>query len=76
MIQLNPQYVIDDTGERKAVLLNISEYQQLLQRLEDLEDALELEEAIETEHDFKGYNEIKREISKLGLLSDPQPEQQ
>lgn len=75
MVQLNPQYVIDDAGERKAVLLNISEYQQLLQRLEDLEDALELEEAIETEHDFKDYNEIRREVSKLGLLSDPEPEQ-
>jgi PHD/YefM family antitoxin component YafN of YafNO toxin-antitoxin module len=62
MVELNPQYVIDDSGERKAVLLNISEYQQLIQRLEDLEDALELEEAIETEHDFTSYKEIRKEI--------------
>ena len=74
MVQLNPQYVIDNDGERKAVLLNISERQQLLQRLEDLEDALELEEAIKTEHDFKEYNEIKREVSKLELRSQPQSE--
>jgi hypothetical protein len=38
--------------------------------VKNLEDALELEEAIETEHAFKNYTEIKREISNLGLLSD------
>ena len=68
MVQLNPQYLVDDTGERKAVLLNISEYKQLIQRLEDLEDALELEEAIKTEHDFISYKEVRKELEKDNLL--------
>ncbi|MCH7800456.1 MAG: hypothetical protein IIC24_02820 [Chloroflexi bacterium] len=72
---LNPQYIVDEKGQRTAVLLTIDEYQRLLQRLEDLEDALELGKAIESEHDFISFKEIREELSDCGLVPDPQSEE-
>ena len=49
MLKINPQYLVDDKGEKIAALLTIKEFQFLLQRLEDLEDILEMDAAVETE---------------------------
>ncbi len=42
MVKSKPQYLVDEKGRKKSVFLNIKEYRELLRRLEDLEDALEL----------------------------------
>ena len=39
MVKSKPQYLLDEKGRKKSVLLNIKEYRELLRRLEDLEDA-------------------------------------
>jgi PHD/YefM family antitoxin component YafN of YafNO toxin-antitoxin module len=49
MLNINPQYLVDDKGEKTAALLSIKEYQFLMQRLEDLEDMLEMDVAVQTE---------------------------
>lgn len=36
---LHPQYVIDETGQRRSVLLSIEEYQELLESAQDVIDA-------------------------------------
>lgn len=33
---LNPQYIVDEKGEKKSVILTISEFEELLADLEDL----------------------------------------
>lgn len=38
MIQLHEEYVVDETGNRKAVLIPISEWNQIVELLEELED--------------------------------------
>ena len=53
------KYLVDEKGRKKAVLLDIKEYQRFLQRLEELEDALSLDEAVHTAQSFRGYNEIR-----------------
>jgi PHD/YefM family antitoxin component YafN of YafNO toxin-antitoxin module len=62
------QYLIDDKGKKKAVLLGIKEYQQFLQRLEDLEDALSLDEAVRNAKSFKDYSEIREGLKREGRL--------
>ncbi|MBI2867543.1 MAG: hypothetical protein HYX97_04330 [Chloroflexi bacterium] len=42
MVAPTTQYVIDEKGKKKAVVLDIKEYTRLLRRLEELEDALAL----------------------------------
>ena len=59
MVKSKPQYLLDEKGRKKSVLLNIKEYRELLRRLEDLEDALELDEAVRTAEGFRDYQEVR-----------------
>jgi hypothetical protein len=38
MVELHEQYLVDDKGHRKAVVLPIAEWEQLLDLLEEIED--------------------------------------
>ncbi len=62
------RYVVDQTGRKQGVLLSVREYTKLLRRLEDLEDALELEKAVKTETEFRDYGEIRKELRRKGRL--------
>ncbi len=64
MLNINPQYLVDDKGEKTAALLSIKEYRLLMQRLEDLEDMLEMDAAIQTETDFRDYRDIRADLIK------------
>lgn len=41
---LHPQYVIDERGHRRSVLLSVKEYQELLESAQDVIDAALIEE--------------------------------
>jgi len=59
---------MDEKGRKTAVLLDIREYQRFLQRLEELEDALSLDEATRTAQSFRDYGEIRAELKREGRL--------
>lgn len=48
--------------------MSIKEYQHLMQRLEDLEDMLELDVAVRTETAFRNYQDIQADLIKAGKL--------
>ena len=68
MLNINPQYLVDDKGEKTAARLSIKEYRLLMQRLEDLEDMLEMAVAVQTETDFRDYQDIRADLIKEGKL--------
>ena len=68
MVKSKPQYLVDEKGRKKAVLLSIKEYRELIRRLEDLEDAIELDESISSAESFRDYREIREELKEEGLL--------
>ena len=41
---LHPQYVIDEKGQRRSVLLSIEEYEELLESAQDVIDAALIDE--------------------------------
>ena len=45
MIQFREQYLVDDEGNRKAVVVPISEWKQILELLEELNDIRAYDEA-------------------------------
>jgi PHD/YefM family antitoxin component YafN of YafNO toxin-antitoxin module len=45
MIQFNEEYLVDEQGNRKAVVLSISEWEQILDALEELDDIRAYDEA-------------------------------
>jgi PHD/YefM family antitoxin component YafN of YafNO toxin-antitoxin module len=59
-VRLNPQYVTDRRGQRRAVILPISEYEQLLEELEDLAIVAERRDEPAVSH-AKVVMELKRD---------------
>lgn len=68
MLKINPQYLVDDKDEKTAVLLTIKEFQLLMQRLEDLEDTLEMDATVKTDTEFRDYQDIRADLIKEGKL--------
>lgn len=68
MLKINPQYLFNDKGEKTAALLSIKEFQLLMQYLEDLEDAIEMDAAVKTETAFRDYQDVQAELIREGKL--------
>ena len=62
MLNIKPKYVVDEKGRKTAVVLSIKDYRALMQRLEDLEDALDLDRGVEAATGFRAYSEIRSEL--------------
>jgi PHD/YefM family antitoxin component YafN of YafNO toxin-antitoxin module len=58
----NIEYVTDENGKKKRVLLPLADFEKLQGDLEDLEDALELEKARRDSTGFKKWRDFVREI--------------
>ncbi|MBI4233440.1 MAG: hypothetical protein HY686_03270 [Chloroflexi bacterium] len=65
---MTTKYIVDEKGRRRGVVLSIGEYRRLLRRLEELEDALELDEAVRTAQGFADYTEVREELRRVGRL--------
>ncbi len=61
-VDIKPKYVVNEKGRKTAVVLSIKDYRALMQRLQDLEDALDLDHAVETATGFRPYTEIRAEL--------------
>ena len=68
MRHIKPQYLVDETGRKTAAVLSMKDYRALMQRLQDLEDALELDEAVKAATGFREYGEIRAELQTDGKL--------
>ena len=68
MQKTRPRYVVDEHGRKTAVVLDVAAYEALLQHLEDLEDALELDEAMRSTTSFRPYREVRDELKRSGKL--------
>jgi len=59
---LHPQYVIDEKGQRRSVLLSIEEYHELLESAQDVIDAALIDEVKE---DLRvAWSEVKANRSR------------
>ena len=68
MLAIRPKYLVNEKGRKTAAVLSMKEFRALIQRLEDLEDALELEEAAESATGFREYTEIRPVLQREGKL--------
>ena len=60
---LHPQYVTDEKGKKKAVILPISEFEELLEDIEDLATVAERREEPTISHE-----DLVAELKKDGLI--------
>lgn len=68
MVQIKENFVMDDKGNRTAVLIDIKDYERLREYIEDLEDAKDLIEAEKTATGFTTLENFQRELKSEGRL--------
>ncbi len=61
---LQKQYIKDDSGTRIGVIISMTEYQALIERLEELEDILAYDKAKSEPSDSMPFEEFLAELEK------------
>ena len=64
MSQFNEKYLVDDTGERVGVLLDIDQYQRILEELEELESVRAYDAAKAAQDESVPLDEAIKEIEQ------------
>lgn len=67
-MKLSPKFVVDEGGERTAVLLPLDQYHALLGAVEDRLDAIDLEEAVNESPDLIPYEQVREQLRAEGKL--------
>ena len=55
-------YLTDEKGQKKSVVLKVTDFERIQEEIEDLEDALELEKARKDATGFKKWKDFLKEI--------------
>jgi PHD/YefM family antitoxin component YafN of YafNO toxin-antitoxin module len=55
-------YLTDENGHKKSVVLKVNDFERIQDEIEDLEDALELEKARKDATGFKMWKDFLKEI--------------
>lgn len=58
--KIHPEYIISQKGQKKAVVLGLKEYEAILDRIEDLEDANDLLKAEREAISFVPYDQFRK----------------
>ncbi|MGB3586662.1 MAG: hypothetical protein WBA23_08990 [Tunicatimonas sp.] len=62
---LHHQYITDSKGERISVIVPVKEFEDILQKLEDLEDIYLYDKAKQTPQEFVDADQAFREIEEV-----------
>jgi len=65
---IKPEFIIDDVGTRKAVIINWERFGELMKYVEELEDALELKKAIEEGGEFAELKDFLARMKAEGKI--------
>ena len=57
---IKPQYIISEKGQKTAVVIDLKDYENLLEFIEDLEDANDLMKAEREATEFIPYDEFRK----------------
>jgi|WetSurMetagenome_2_1015567.scaffolds.fasta_scaffold347108_2 hypothetical protein len=60
----NIDYVTDEKGKKKNVVLKVADFERIREEMEDLEDTLELEKARKNATGFKKWNDFIRKSKR------------
>jgi hypothetical protein len=69
-VEVHPQFLVDAEGKPQSVLLSIAEYEALMDRIEDFEDALIVHQMSQTAtaDDFEDWEIVKDRLRKQGTI--------
>ena len=61
---IQAEYLVDEKGQKKSVVLSIRNYLRLWEYLEDLEDAVDLKKAKESAKGFIDFESFTRRLKR------------
>jgi PHD/YefM family antitoxin component YafN of YafNO toxin-antitoxin module len=64
-VDLKERFVVDDSGNRVAVLIDIEEYQKVLEALEELEAITAYDEAKSSNNEIIPFEQATRKIKAM-----------
>lgn len=64
MLNIVPQFIVDKTGKKTGVLLDMATFEQLLEKVEELYLGLEAEQILEDESEFQDFGKLKKKLLK------------
>lgn len=71
MKSINPQFLVDDRGNKTSVLLSISDYESLMEEIDDADDVRLFDQAVDTQN---GESiSLDEYMKKRGLIKDELP---
>jgi PHD/YefM family antitoxin component YafN of YafNO toxin-antitoxin module len=62
---IRPKYLVDEKGNKKAVVLNFKEYENIMELIEDLEDANDILKAEREATSFVPYEKFRKTWLKI-----------
>lgn len=62
---IKPKYLVDEKGNKKAVVLNFKEYENIIEFIEDLEDANDILKAEREATSFTPYEKFRKTWLKI-----------
>ena len=62
---LHPEYITDEKGEKKSIILPLSEFEELIEEIEDLAAVVERKEEATISHE-----ELISELKQDGFIQD------
>ena len=62
------KYLVDEKNRKRAVVLSLKDYKHLIALIEELEDAIDVDESLRTKTTFRDYSEIRKELKEQGRL--------
>ena len=65
---IQTEYLVDEKGQKKSVVLSIRDYLKLWDYLEDLEDAIALKKAKASARGFIEFETLTRKLKKQGRI--------
>jgi hypothetical protein len=68
-----PQFTIGPDGRKRGVVLELNHYRRLMRRIEDLEDALALESAVESSKKLIPYESVRVRLKQATVRASAQP---
>jgi len=57
---IKPKYLVDEKGQKKAVVLSLKEYENIMELIEDLEDTNDLLKAEREATSFTPYDKFRK----------------
>ena len=62
--KITPQYIVDNTGNKTGVILDILAFEQLLEEIEDIYFGSIAHKALQEEDEYITHSDVKKKLSR------------